>query len=673
MKIFRKIVFLLLTVVLPAYGIFAQEVTDSLKLPEVVIIERYSDREIRSSAPVQILSGDQIRYLHALQLSDAVKHFSGVTIKDYGGIGGLKTISVRSLGAHHTAVAYNGIAITDVQTGQIDIGRFSLDNVEQVTLYTGQNDRIFMPATAFSSASSLVIQSAKPRFDKGERMNGKASVKAGSFGLFNPSFHANARLNNKLAVTSAIEWLTSRGDYPYRLHYGIAVVDSSSMERRQNSDVDNLRLEGALSADFSTTTKGNLRVYYYQSERGLPGATIFYNTENASRQRLWDRTFFVQGSVEHIFSRKWVLRGDAKHNRGYLRYLDPAYLGAGGKYEDIFNQYETYGSLSLLYRAFERLSFSTSSDLSSATMHADRKGFTTPTRLISRSVVAAKWVGEQLMTTANLLYTRTFESARNGEAARNRSRFSPYLSMSVKPFSETDLRIRAFYKNSFRLPSFSDLYYPAVGTRDLQPEDTHQLNIGITYAASPGNNGDSPFTATLDAYRNRVKNKIVAFPTGNLHQWAMINVGMVTITGMDLFAEGMINLSGHSRLLVGGNYTFQSALDKTNPSKSTFNHQIAYTPRHSGAGRAVVLLPWLDVAYTLLWSGERYSNGYNSDEFRMRGYTDHALSVSRDFPTRFGNIDLKLEALNLLDKNYEIVRNYPMPGRSFRINISFNF
>ena len=27
-----------------------------------------------------------------MQVSDAVKHFSGVTVKDYGGIGGLKTV-----------------------------------------------------------------------------------------------------------------------------------------------------------------------------------------------------------------------------------------------------------------------------------------------------------------------------------------------------------------------------------------------------------------------------------------------------------------------------------------------------------------------------------------------------------------------------------------------------
>lgn len=644
-----------------------EAVADSLQLPEVVVTERYSNREVRSTAPLQILSGHQLQNLHALQLSDAVKHFSGVGIKDYGGIGGLKTISVRSLGAQHTAVTYNGVAIADVQTGQIDIGRFSLDNVEQVALYTGQNDQIFLPATAFASASSLAIRSATPHFDEGERINGNASVKGGSFGLFNPSIHINTRINNIFSATLGSEWMTAKGDYPYQLNYGIDGVDSSSMERRENSDVNSLRVEAALFGNFSLNTKADLRAYYYQSERGLPGATIYYNTENFSKQRLWDRTFFLQGNIEHAFSNKWIIQGNAKYNRGYLRYLDPTYLGAGGKYEDIFNQHETYGSVSLLYRAFQRLSFSGSTDLSSATMHAERTDFPTPTRLTSRSVVATKWVSEQAMATAHLLYTRTFESVQQGEAANNRSKLSPYLSISVKPFSDNDLRVRAFYKNSFRLPTFNDLYYPAVGARDLKPEDAHQLNVGLTYAQN------NQLMLSLDTYRNRVTNKIVAYPTGNLHQWAMVNLGKVIITGLDLSAEGNIHLSKTSNLLLGVNYTYQSALDKTDPSKSTYNHQIIYTPRHSGSARAVLHLPWFDMAYTLLWSGERYSNGYNSNEFLMNRYTDHALSATKVLSSRFGEIKLQLEALNLLDNNYEIVRNYPMPGRSFRINTSINF
>ena len=78
-----------------------------LHLPEVVITENYRNRAVRSALPTQILTEKAIQNLNALQISDVVKHFSGVTVKDYGGIGGLKTVSVRGLGASHTAVGYN--------------------------------------------------------------------------------------------------------------------------------------------------------------------------------------------------------------------------------------------------------------------------------------------------------------------------------------------------------------------------------------------------------------------------------------------------------------------------------------------------------------------------------------------------------------------------------------
>lgn len=666
----RKFIFLGFVIAL--VPLQAQNVADSLNLPEVVVTERYFDREIRSTSPMQILSGKEIQRLNALQVSDAVKHFSGVNVKDYGGIGGLKTISVRSLGANHTAINYNGITVTDVQSGQIDIGRFSLDNVQTISLSSGQTDAIFQPARAFASASVLNIQTIAPSFKNNERVNGKASFKAGSFGLVNPSFYTNIKWNNKLSSSFSGEWMSAHGKYPYILEYGVAGVDSSSVEKRENTDVKNLRLETALFANFTQNTNGNIRFYYYQSERGLPGATIFYNTENFSKQRLWDNTFFAQGYLEHNFSQKWVFQANAKYNHGYLRYLDPTYLGASGKIDDTFTQNEAYGSASVLYRAFERLSFAANTDLSTVTMHANRKNFALPTRLTSQSVLAAKWVSDRVLATTSLLYTQTFESVKVGEAAENRQKLSPYVSASVKPFDDIDLRLRVFYKNSFRLPTFNDLYYPAVGKRNLLPEDANQLNVGATFSTFIGKNV-SLLKLSADAYRNNVKNKIVAYPSGNLHQWTMMNLGKVEIKGVDIATESAIRLFPHTNLLLGANYSFQQAIDVTNSSSNNYRHQIAYTPRNSGSGKAALEMPWLNVAYSVVWSGARYSGNYNSKEFKLNGFADHSLSISKDLKTTFGSLNFTAEALNLLNKNYQVVRNYPMPGRSYRITISMNF
>ena len=88
-------------------------------IPEIMVSDPYQTREVRSASPLQVFNKEELKNLQALQVSDAVKHFAGVTVKDYGGIGGLKTVSIRSLGAQHTAVSYDGITVSDCQTGQI--------------------------------------------------------------------------------------------------------------------------------------------------------------------------------------------------------------------------------------------------------------------------------------------------------------------------------------------------------------------------------------------------------------------------------------------------------------------------------------------------------------------------------------------------------------------------
>lgn len=666
MNLLKQVLLYLFTAILTINNLLAQNIADSLYLPEVVITEKSGDREIRSTTPLQILSKNDLQNLNALQLSDAVKHFSGVTVKDYGGIGGLKTISVRGLGANHTGINYNGVAVSDLQTGQIDIGRFSLDNIQSISINNGQNDQIFVPAKAYASASSLSIISIEPSFDENKKLNGKFSVKGGSFGLFNPVINTNLKISDILSASFSSELTMANGNYPYTLHYGEAGIDSSSVETRENSDVRNFRIETGLYADFSPKSKGNVNLYYYQSERGLPGATIFYNTEGFSKQRLWDNIFFTQGQFEHAFSNKLILRVNAKYNHGYLKYLDPTYLGSEGKIEDIFTQNEIYSSVSTLYRALENLSFAFSSDITNADMNSNRESFAIPTRLTSQSVLASKWVSEKILATSSILYTQTFESVKYGNTAKNRRKLSPHLSISAKPYRDINLRFRLFYKNSFRLPTFNDLYYPFIGYRDLQPEDVHQFNLGMTY-------GKSNINFSIDTYHNRVNNKIIAYPSGNLHQWTMLNMGKVQINGVDFTAESIINFSQNKSLLFEASYTLQKALDKTDPSKGTWKHQIPYTPIHSGSSRALFQLPWFNIAYTLIWSGKRYSNAYNSSEFLVKGYTDHSISISKEIKVINESVNLSFEALNLSGRNYEVILNYPMPGRSYRWNISYTF
>ncbi|VBB46054.1 conserved hypothetical protein [uncultured Paludibacter sp.] len=644
--------------------------TDSLR--EVTVIENKKSNEIRSTSPLQILSSKTLSQLNALQVSDAVKYFSGVTVKDYGGIGGLKTVSVRSLGANHTSIAYDGITLSDMQTGQIDIGRFSLENVDMLTLNNGQSDNIFQPARSFSSASSINIKTLKPTFEKDEKTNGNFSFKTGSLGLINPSFYIHQKFNKKLTSLFSGEYLYADGKYPYTLYYGSSAADSSSLEKRKNTDVHNFRLESTLYAQFDEKSDGYFKAYYYSSERGLPGATIYYNTENFSSQRIWDNTFFTQAHFQRSFSSKWEIQANAKYNRGHLRYIDPTTLNSSGETENNYTQQELYGSFSSIYRVLEHLSFSASTDAFINSLDADIVDFSYPTRFTSLTVLAGKYVKNRFLATSSILYTLTNEKVKWGNPAQNQQKISPYASFSVQPFSKIDLRIRAFYKNIFRLPTFNDLYYSRIGNRDLLPESANQFDAGATFLKETSK-WIKYFSFTGDVYHNNVKNKIVAYPTKNIFQWTMLNYGKVNINGLDISTETALELNKHINLILGYSHSYQRALNVTNPENRDYNHQIPYTPRVSGSGRASLETAWFSVNYSMLWSGHRYAVNQNYTENRVEGYTDHNISISKNIKTTFGVIGGNFEILNLMNKNYEVVRFFPMPGRTFRANISLKF
>lgn len=644
------------------------DTTHVYSIPEVVVADQYQTREVRSTAPVQIFSKEELKNLHVLQVSDAVKHFAGVTVKDYGGIGGLKTVSIRSLGAQHTAVGYDGIAITDCQTGQIDIGRFSLDNVDRLSLNNGQNDNIFQPARFFASAGLLNIQTLTPQFKEHKSTNANGSFKTGSWGLINPSVMIEQRLNRKWALSANSEWMSANGQYPFTLYYGDK-NDLTTREKRKNTQVETLRAEAGLYGNFSDTEQWRVKAYYYQSSRGLPNGTVLYN--DYSVQHMWDKNVFVQSQYKKEINRQWVFQTSAKWNWSYQRYQNSVH-NMSGKEDNSYYQQEYYLSASTLYRVLDNLSFSLSTDGSINSLNANLPDFVYPTRYSWLTAIAGKYVNNWLTLSASALTTVINERTQQGASANNHRKLTPYISASFKPFANEEFRIRFFYKDIFRLPSFNDLYYSNVGKRDLRPEKTEQYNVGVTYSKAVCE-FIPYFSATIDAYYNKVSDKIVAMPTKDIFVWTMFNLGKVEIKGVD--ATGSLSLQPMNKLRINlsGSYTYQRALDVTNPVdaalKKTYRHQIPYTPRVSGSGQASIETPWINLSYAFLFSGKRYMQGENISQNRLDGYSDHSLSVSRDLKIRNINTSLSVEVLNLLDKNYEIVKNFPMPGRSVRATL----
>lgn len=635
-----------LAVMLITASLFMTEMPDTLGAAKVT-----SRREgtATSTAPIRSIGAAAIERSGAVSLHEVLRTFAGVSIKDYGGIGGLKTVSVRSLGAQHTSVTYDGVPVSDAQNGSIDISRFSTEHLAEIAMEIGGADDIFRNARTLNSAGTLVLRSQKPDFsDSATKLI--ASMRYGSFQTYRPSVRLERRLAQKWGVSASADWTKSDGAYPFTLANGKETVQ----QQRLGSDVSILNSELNIYGE-ELQAKLNWR----SSERGLPGQVIYYTQDPT--ERLWDRDLSSSLNWEHGWNEKWRSRSTLSFTRSANRYLD-----VSAKYQqpedDHYLQRELAGSCIIGFTPIEKLEFAFAEDLFANVLDSDIPECVFPRRITSITAISGKYHSQRLTVVSSISGTLAHEWVGSGSPAPDRRRLSPSVSASYELFS--GLRFRASYRDGFRMPTFNDLYYARVGNTSLRPEIAKQTNLGVTWTAKG-------ITITADGYYGNVKDKIVAVPT--MFIWKMHNIGEVEMSGLDLTALYHASLSEGMRAHLSMSYSFQHAVDITDPSAKNYRHQIQYTPRHSGSGIATLETPWCDLTYTLNAVGIRYFLTQNIKSNALDPYFDHSLTLARGFKVRKVFLRLSLDALNLAGKNYEVVHGYPMPGRNYRMNLKISY
>ena len=666
-------------------GAQAQSHRDSIRaqrLKEVNINADEPQKVFSGPAAVQQISAQQIKQLPTLQLSDALKYMSGVVVRDYGGTGGMKTVCVRGLGSQHTGVAYDDIAITDCQTGQIDLGKLSLENVASLALIVGLDDKIFVPARLFSYSSLLKINTINTIPEKPFSFRVGGTV--GMYGLYGLQAGITHKVRSKKRDDRLFFWnlsadaMRSKGDYPYTLHYGGA-TDSVSHEIRKNAATRTLNTEFNAVWQIDRTQRFNVKLYYYNSARELPSATIFYNNE--SHQKLWNQNAFGQVHYHKYFNDRWAYQANAKFNYDYTRYYDPDYLNADGFLDNRYHQHESYLSNTVLFtpihekdslKHVRQLQFALAQDVFYQQLKANSLEYAHPGRFTSLTSLSAILEGNRWKFNANLLLTYVDNILIENPDIQDYIHLSPAVGGSVD-LAKT-LYLRFFYKNIFRMPTFNDLYYREVGNVNLNPEKTHQWDLGLVLKEAHLAAGRVTVSTTIDGYFNIVKDKIVAFPSHNLFSWTMLNYGKVYVAGAELNTFWQYRITSKYILRLNGNVTYQKAVDRTDPKSKTYNHQIPYTPLWSGSASLSLQTPWITVTYALIGCDKRYALPQNIPANEVPGYVDHSITLNHDLNFRnTSTLSLKLELLNLANKNYEIIRNYPMQGFGMRFKVVYDF
>lgn len=653
---------------------------DSMQYIQNVII--YGRRPYEEVIPAQVLTGKQLEGLNSHSVADAVRYFAGVQLKDYGGVGGLKTVDIRSMGTNHLGVFYDGIQIGNAQNGQVDLGKFSLDNIEEISLYNGQRSSIFQSAKDYGSAGTIYLRTRRPKFKPGKRDNLNLSFKTGSFGLVNPSVRWEHKLNKhmSLSVNSEFTYATGQYHFRYRKHYSDGTLAWDTTAVRRNGEVRSWRVEGGL---FGVMNGGqwHAKAYYYDGSKGIPGAIVNNVWKHAQKQ--WDRNFFVQGAFQRRLTDRYELMVNAKYSRDYLHYLNPdttlMYI------DNEFWQDEIYISTANKYNILTDWDVNLSVDYQWNSLDATLTGFGYPIRHTVLTALATAWSWHGFKAQGSLLYTLVNDrsSARSGGVVvgkmnRYSNKVTPAVFLSWQPWLERDFNLRAYYKRIFRMPTFNDLYYTDMGNISLNPEYATQYNVGFLYRLLTSDGFLAGVKLSADAYYNYITDKIIAVPKGTgQYRWMMMNVGKVKIRGIDASARTTLRFPADVVMDINLSYTYQRAQDYTNPADNedggTYKGQLAYIPWHSGS--VVGHLNWhdFDLNYSFIYVGERYHTSANTRENHEQPWYTHDLSAGYVF--RLGKtttLKVSGEVNNLFNQYYDVILNYPMPGRNYKLILKFD-
>ena len=617
----------------------------SRALDEVVIMAEYRERQLVTQ---QTLEGKQLQALASTSIADALKYFAGVQIKDYGGLGGLKTINVRSLGAQHTGVFIDGVRITNAQNGTVDLGKYSLSTLESVSLYNANRLNQCQSASEYASGATVYMQTRRPVSD-----SLSVQLKAASFHTWGGRVNAQLYRNGWSGFIDG-EYLNSEGDYPFR--YKSHFEDTVGV--RKNSDIRYYRVEGAaFRGGFSS------HVYYYSSERGCPGGVVRRLSDrydNVGRE--WDRDFFVQASYDHSYGDVHRVRATLRFADEYLRYCtDYPDNQNTARVNNHYRQNDLYAALSYNCTPFQWLGLTAGYDVRSSWLDADLKTFQRVQRLDHKAVLSAVTsCGDLTFAVTGLFQHYKDHTQTNIGAADPLSRVTPSLTLS---YSHGGLTARAWYKSIFRVPTLNDLYYTQAGNRNLKPESTRQLDIGLEYHASPGRWNLSVQT---DLYINHVTDRIVCLPMKGTYTWTMLNYGRTVCRGIDAkLSAGWTDGTWTASLLTS--FTWQDDRNRTNPDdRFSYGKPVCYSPAFSSGLTAMTGWKRLSLTLSYLHVSERMWSYADPDDI-LSPYDNVDLRLSADFR----RIGLSFELFDAFDVQYEMVQRYPMPGRNFKLTIIY--
>jgi vitamin B12 transporter len=599
----------------------------------VVVTAQATPMEVASTtAPVTVITREQIEQRQATSLPDLLSTMPGFSLARTGAEGGLTTLFLDGGNSNHTKVLVDGAPVND-SGGFIDFSNLTLDNIEKIEVVHGAESALYG-----SDAMAGVVQIFTRR---GTTRTPELEV-VGDGGSFSTG-HSSAALRGLV------------GAFDYSAGFGYFATAGQGT----NDYFLNRTYSGNFGYKFSDTDTLRVALRNSTSDAGIPGPTLFLPPDPAQHNNLHGFNGSVLWNVQtgphwlwHLSANEADLRSDINDlpNFESISQFNRAGADAQGSY--LFKGGATTAGYT----------YEVENGFPGALggQHAHRNN--------QAGYLDARWqVTKKLTVNAG---GRAEDNSNFGTKVVPRAGAAYLLREGSGDIGET--RLHAFYGQGIVEPrldqSFgTDPCFP--GNPNLLPEESRTASGGVEQSLFHGRAHIS-----ADYFYNQFHN-IISFgfgaPTGTCP------FGTGTFFNTDLAIARGMNFSGEVRptrhIRVAGHYSFDntrvlSAPNAFDPTEQPGNHLLR-RPVNSGSLEANFTVRRLNVNVLGYFSGPR-----TDSDFLGLGLTRNPGYARIDFATTYRvrrQVSLFVRGTNVLNKQYQDALGFPALGREIRGGVRF--
>ena len=598
----------------------AQNTQDSIQKLDEVILSDVKLKHYSNGYKVEVLN-DSVIQKNGNSLTDLLRYNTNIYFRE-NGYGMVSSPSFRGTNASQTAVVWNGININSQLTGQTDFNTISNTSFSDVTVRSGGG------SVQYGSGAIGGTIHLNNNLNFSQHFNNTVALFYGSYDTRKVNYLSSYG-NEKLSINVGLNYLDSKNDYKY-LEAGTENENGAYANGSFNMDVG-----------YILSSKNVLKLYHqtFIGERELSGTL-----STPSLAKYEDNNFRTMLEWAHRGER-FFSKLKLAHLQEHFRYYDNKNIS---NYS--FGKVDTY---IINYTAELRLlkDVKLKPIVSYTYYKGDGSSFSDPSR-------------KEFSATALLQYRPNNKWNYNLSLRQDvTSEFKNplLLSFDVVYNASEHYVIKFNGSKNYRIPTFNDLYWQPGGNLELQPETSHQIELGQELKSKRG-------SLALNAFYIKTAD-LIQWQPGNTGLWEPQNVAKTQNYGLEVALNLQKKIKAHN-LSLQSNYYYTVA-ENTETDK-----QLIYVPYHKANINLAYAYKKLSLFFQHLYTGEVFTTQENLSGpfYSVDPYHVNNFGVSyKIIKTKSQQIDLNLRVLNLFNTAYENVAFRPMPDRNFNIQVQYKF